>query len=97
MTYTTALRLQTLASWGMLAYWRLIWDMNEQAKITSEERAACEDRLAEGLAAVDLLWEAGIRFSFIRALTEEECVGTPGWNPSRHPSLEPLQEKDVPI
>jgi len=86
MTYPAALELQILACRGLAARWRLTWDELQYPclpRIMSSEQEALVETVAAGIAATRLLWEAGIRFSFTRVLTEAECVGRPGWNPAR--------------
>ena len=83
MTYPAALELQILACRGLLARCRLFWHVSDQVRLEAATVTQLEHTMAEGLAAVQLLWEAGIRFSFTRVLTEAECVGRPGGHPAR--------------
>lgn len=72
MTYLGAVRLQTLACRGMLASMRLMWAEKAIAPLADDTIQPLCDQMVEGQEAAKLLWEAGIRFSYTRVLTEDE-------------------------
>lgn len=84
MNYCVALKLHTMAVQGQLAQMRLCWDALGKVALSAADKDRLLDVAADGITAMQILWEHGIRFSFTRVLSEEEAKGRPGWNPARH-------------